>query len=243
MFMPTNTLLKTIALSHPAAVRVLEKYHLDYCCGGEQTLAQACQKADLPVAAVLADLYVARSAPQEEPFWDWVSPSALIRFILNTHHAFTRAELLRLESLLGKVIHAHGGKHPELKAVEACFAMLRDELKAHLLKEENILFPYIEALEKFRLADGLKPQACFATIEHPLTQMGHEHEIAGDLLKRIRQATHDFALPADACPSFQALYQGLEAFETDLMRHIHLENHVLFPQARELLQEGMAGEC
>ncbi|HMZ81445.1 MAG TPA: iron-sulfur cluster repair di-iron protein, partial [Acidobacteriota bacterium] len=34
--------------------------------------------------------------------------------------------------------------------------------------------------------------------------------------------------------SYQALYNGLKAFEADLHQHIHLENNILFPKAKQL---------
>jgi len=47
----------------------------------------------------------------------------------------------------------------------------------------------------------------------------------------MREITSDYTLPEGACPSFTALYAGLEDLEKDLHRHIHLENNVLFPAA------------
>jgi regulator of cell morphogenesis and NO signaling len=64
--------------------------------------------------------------------------------------------------------------------------------------------------------------------------MHAEHERVGALLKDIRRLSQDFAAPDDACPSFRTTYQALEGLEADLMRHIHLENNVLFPRARQL---------
>jgi len=58
-----------------------------------------------------------------------------------------------------------------------------------------------------------------------------EHDNAGHLLKRMRQITSDYSVPADGCISFQTLYKALEAFEKDLHQHIHLENNILFPRA------------
>jgi regulator of cell morphogenesis and NO signaling len=74
--------------------------------------------------------------------------------------------------------------------------------------------------------------------------MMQEHDTAGDLLVKMRRITNDYSLPEGACPSFKALYFGLQDLEKDLHRHIHLENNVLFPQAVELEQKafGRVGE-
>jgi regulator of cell morphogenesis and NO signaling len=49
--------------------------------------------------------------------------------------------------------------------------------------------------------------------------------------------THHFTPPPGACPSFRALYSGLEGLERELHRHVHLENNVLFPRAAALETE------
>ncbi|MDD5034724.1 MAG: iron-sulfur cluster repair di-iron protein [Methylococcaceae bacterium] len=228
-----NTPLKDLALSHSATLRILENHRLDYCCGGGQTLAEACRNAGLDVNAVLIELEQKVQSALETR-WDEASLTSLMRFIIDTHHAYTRTQLAHLEALVDKVIKRHGENHPELKEIGIGFSILRDELLPHLLKEENILFPYIEALERHRTQAAPLPDACFGVIDNPIRQMIGEHETVGELLKHLRKLSQDYMLPADGCPSYRAAYQDLEALETDLMRHIHLENNLLFPQARKL---------
>lgn len=50
-------------------------------------------------------------------------------------------------------------------------------------------------------------------------------------LARIRQLTGDLKIPAHACATWTALYNGLANLETELMQHIHLENNILFLRA------------
>jgi regulator of cell morphogenesis and NO signaling len=64
--------------------------------------------------------------------------------------------------------------------------------------------------------------------------MNAEHDAVGDLLRELREATHDYALPEDACMSYRALYSALQDMEKDLHQHIHLESNVLFPRALAL---------
>jgi regulator of cell morphogenesis and NO signaling len=47
----------------------------------------------------------------------------------------------------------------------------------------------------------------------------------------MREATNSYTAPADACMSYQTLYQALAVFEADLHQHIHPENNILFPRA------------
>ncbi|HXI39332.1 MAG TPA: hypothetical protein VNH18_11110 [Bryobacteraceae bacterium] len=49
-----------------------------------------------------------------------------------------------------------------------------------------------------------------------------------------RTLSGGFQPPEGACPTYRALYHGLEEFEHDLHRHVHLENNIVFPRALEM---------
>jgi regulator of cell morphogenesis and NO signaling len=227
----SQTTLRSIALAQPATIRVFERFHLDYCCGGNRPLAEACAQKGISADDVLAALAQATAAPEPAGDFTQAAPSELIRHIVSTHHAYVRSELPRLLPMAARCATKHGPAHPEVVQIERQLRQLGDELLNHLTKEEIILFPYIEALEKFHNGDGPAPHACFPTVESPVQMMLTEHEAAGALLKEMRAATNNFAPPADACPTLVGLYDGIDAFERDLHRHIHLENNLLFPLA------------
>jgi regulator of cell morphogenesis and NO signaling len=234
MSVMTDKTVREVAVENPAATRVFEKFGIDYCCGGNQLLDQACGKAGISVDQVLDALEMeaatARAAKQRH---DWQSEplSELVAHIKNTHHKFTREETVRLSTLLHKVCSVHGKNHPELFEIQSTFGGLAQELTTHLMKEEMALFPYIVRMEEAVIqAEPVLP-APFGTVENPVAMMEHEHDSAGNALRAMRKASNDFALPADACVSYRTLYGALEAFEADLHQHIHLENNILFPRA------------
>jgi regulator of cell morphogenesis and NO signaling len=108
---------------------------------------------------------------------------------------------------------------------------LAQELGCHLLKEERILFPYIAGAERQLAQGGKAPDSCFGSVQNPIRMMMFEHDNAGQVLRELRQLTHNYTAPQDACISYQTLYQALAGFEADLHQHIHLENNILFPRA------------
>lgn len=78
------------------------------------------------------------------------------------------------------------------------------------------------------------PASHFGTVENPIRMLMSEHDTDGERLRHMRSLTNDYNLPEGACPSYTALFAGLEDLERDLHRHIHLENDVLFPAAVKL---------
>lgn len=63
-----------------------------------------------------------------------------------------------------------------------------------------------------------------------LKNLHAEHEVAGRILHEIATLTSHHTPPSQACTTWKALYLGLAAFQKDLMDHVHLEEHVLFPR-------------
>lgn len=233
MTIATTKTVGEIAAETPNATREFEKLGIDYCCGGSRTLGDACTAAKIPVDEVLARLEKSASVASTGDSRDWQNqPLAdLIAHITSTHHVFVREECPRSEALASKVVGVHGKNHPELLQVQQIFSVLSEELSVHLMKEEQVLFPYIVRLEESFVAGEAAPPAMFGTVVNPVRMMMQEHDGAGEALRTLRSVTHDYAVPADACISYRTLYQALQGFEADLHQHIHLENNILFPRA------------
>ena len=236
--------VREIALEQPSSIRVFEYFGIDYCCGGRQPLTQACASRNIPVEAVLGALAAVQAIFQPGPVstakdWTKAPLSDLAKHIATTHHVYVQRELPRLAVLAQKVVSRHGDTQPELPMIQELLRSLDAELTPHLAKEEAILFPYIEQLERPD-APGTAPQACFASVASPIAVMCAEHEAAGALLLQIRHLSRAFTTPPGACPTYLAYYAGLHEFEQDLHQHIHLENNILFPRAIAL--EGSLSE-
>ncbi len=196
-------------------------------------LGEACAAASIPTDEALTRLEKSLASTQPGAGQDWRNQllADLITHITGTHHFFVREESPRIEALAAKVVGAHGKNHPELLQVQASFSALSEELKVHLMKEEQVLFPYVLRLEESELAGEPAPPAMFGTMVNPIRMMVQEHDGAGDALRSLRSMTNDYTVPEDACISYSTLYQALKGFESDLHQHIHLENNILFPRA------------
>ena len=231
------TTVREVALQVPESTRLFESLNIDYCCGGNRPLVDACDSAGVEVDEViemLTSLGQTEASQSGTVDFQKLSLTELIAYILETHHIFTRSEMARIETLSAKVIGAHSANHPELLKVGNLFQRLCADLKPHMFKEEQLLFPYIIAMEQAETEGQSFPFAPFGTVKNPIWMMTKEHDSAGEILRELRAVTADYRVPPDGCISYQTLYGALEGFEKDLHQHIHLENNILFPKAVEL---------
>ena len=237
MNISATTKVRDIALEFPQATRVLEKLKIDYCCGGDRPLSAACASAGVEMENVMKLIEQAsQTLAQGDGELDLkrASLSELIVYILDKHHVYTKDEMARLEPLAEKVLTAHGQNHFELSAIRDLLRELFIDLREHMFKEEQILFPFVIQLEKSQTSNRRPPFAPFGTVNNPIRMMLMEHDAAGDLLRKLRTLSADYQAPADACVSYRTFYEALEAFEQDLHQHIHLENNLLFPRAVQM---------
>ncbi|MGC1241929.1 MAG: iron-sulfur cluster repair di-iron protein [Chryseosolibacter sp.] len=217
-----------LAISHPAALSVFTKYGIDYCCGGNRSLEEACIRIGLNPDKIRQEIFSAPPQQNAIPIRaeQW-SAALLADYIVQNHHAYVRRAIPEIGMLLEKVCAAHGEDNLELLNIQQDFSDLAEELLNHMGKEEMALFPAIK-----RLVSHNSPDHPLAdTLQAPITMMEHEHVIAGDLMKSIRSLSNNYTVPEFACPTYRVTYQKLKEFDDDLMTHVHLENNILFRKA------------
>ena len=230
----TDRTLGEIVADDSRAAVVLERFGLDYCCGGHRTLAEATETSRLPLAPVV-DALAALGAPDpDDTDRQWPDLEALTAHIVHRHHRYVREMIPAIDAWLAKLVSRHGGRHPELSQVWQTFTDLATEMGSHMAKEETLLFPAIDELAVARRAGVRPPASPFGTILHPVRAMEDEHRGAGELLARLRTLTGNYTPPLDACTTYRLCYGELQRFQADLVQHVHLENNVLFPRALDL---------
>lgn len=228
---PTST-LGALVTESPGRAALLERLRLDYCCGGAQTLADACRERGLQLDSVLDALEaepprLVGDAAGEDREWRAASIGELCAHIVVVHHEGLREAFPRIERLLATVVRVHGPEHPELRRLDDGFREFRAELEPHLASEEEALFP---ACREFELGGEPVDEARLAEHER-------EHATAGHALKTLRLLAGDYDPATALCSTHRAVLDELAAFERDLHRHVHEENNILMPRVRELATE------
>ena len=238
-----NATIKSIVTSDYRAAAIFEKYSLDFCCKGGVTIDQACSEKHVDAAPVYAELeQLADTSPGNTPrFSEWPMDE-LIDYIVNVHHNYVREATPVISAHTQKVGAVHGNNHPEVVAIARHFETVAADFKSHMMKEEQMLFPYIKTLVRAQRGVGAFTPPPFGTAQNPIRMMEAEHQAAGDELHAIRSLSNTYVPPEDACTTYRVSFKELQQFEQDLHQHVHLENNILFPKAIALEQELMASQ-
>lgn len=214
---------------------LFSKYGIDFCCNGNRSIEEACQKKAVTADVLLQEIETVLSSKSDSGIDYNAWPIDLLAdYIEKTHHRYVSEKTPILLQFLDKLSRVHGAKHPELLLINELFKGCAGELAQHMKKEELILFPFIKKMVHATLSDELIELPHFETIQNPIAMMMHEHDAEGVRFRKIAELTNNYTPPADGCNTYKATFAMLEEFEQDLHKHIHLENNILFPKAAKL---------
>ena len=217
---------------------VFSKYGIDFCCKGDRTIEEVCQKNNIDSDELLNKLLDIASLNNQQSidYRSWPL-DLLAEYVEKKHHRYVEEKTPVLRQFLDKLCKVHGGRHPELFKINELFVASTGELAAHMKKEELILFPFIKKMVKAKLENGTLQRPSFGTVENPIAMMKHEHENEGERFREIAELSNNYTPPADGCNTYKVTFAMLDEFEKDLHLHIHLENNILFPEAIKLEQQ------
>jgi regulator of cell morphogenesis and NO signaling len=236
--------LAQIVSDKPSAAAVFEKHELDYCCHGQQSLLEACSYDENKYGQVKKELEAVLDQTTPDNLsvaFEKMSLNELIDYILNKHHRYVKQALPQIRLHLQKVENRHGLRHVLLSEILRQFDQLAVELENHMFKEEQILFARIRRIEDMLVHnEDVDHLFNVRMVSDPINIMEKEHDIAGSLMAIIRKLTDNYTVPDDACATYRLTYRELQEFETDLHQHIHLENNILFPRTRMMIDKMMS---
>lgn len=219
-----------LARELPGSTGVFAEFGIDFCCGGQKSLADALKSAGAKPAVVVEALAALTARQNDDQRWEEQPDQELIDHILHRYHDVHREQLTELIRLAARVESVHGDNSACPRGLAQYLRGLKATLEQHMMKEEQILFPML-----------LRGQRAMAG--GPIGMMRHEHDEHALAISGLAHLTNDMQPPKGACTTWRALYNGIDAFVTDLKQHIHLENNVLFERTATTTERSHSGCC
>jgi regulator of cell morphogenesis and NO signaling len=226
--------IASIVRENYKTAEIFSKHKIDFCCGGKKSVGEACANSSVDFAQISKELdEICVEMSSENEYSNWES-SKLIDYILENHHVYVKESVPYLSQLLSKIADVHGENHPELLEVRDIYEEATGALWEHMENEELVVFPAIKVMEEANKKGEEIPPMGFGNVNNSIAIMEEEHDFEGVSFKKIAALTHDFTPPEDACNTYTVAFAKLKEFVADLHQHIHLENNVLFENAKTL---------
>ena len=235
-----ETPLRQIAAEFPAAIPIFDRFEIDLCRMGEQSLSEACHSLKLS-SEQLQEKIAALASSRTPADPKQLTLTQLIQRIVRVHHRRVRQDLPALALMATRLEEKLAVHHPELVPMARLTVQLHREMFEHINREEEVLFPFIARMEEEARVSYPAGLGCFGALSTPLARMRQDHDTAGEILDEFEQRTNGFAPPMNACATRQAFFAGLREFKRDLREHLHLEDKILFPRAVTLEAQLLAG--
>ncbi|MDU9299468.1 iron-sulfur cluster repair di-iron protein ScdA [Staphylococcus pseudintermedius] len=218
----TQDKVADIVTHYPKTADVFRKHGIDFCCGGQISLEEAVSNhPKLSLTPLLQELEDASQQQGEGMQPQYLSVPSLIQYIQARYHDTLREEFKQLTPYVTKLSRVHGPNHPNLVTLKSTFDAFKSAMLTHTDEEDQNAFPKL-----VRSANGETVEDIDAVVQSVVD----DHDEAGALLQQMRELTHDFQPPAEACGTWRLVYDRIAHLERETHAHVHLENHVLFPK-------------
>ncbi|ELD8073235.1 iron-sulfur cluster repair di-iron protein ScdA [Staphylococcus pseudintermedius] len=218
----TQDKVADIVTHYPKTADVFRKHGIDFCCGGQISLEEAVSNhPKLSLTPLLQELEDASQQQGEGMQPQYLSVPSLIQYIQARYHDTLREEFKQLTPYVTKLSRVHGPNHPNLVTLKSTFDVFKSAMLTHTDEEDQNAFPKL-----VRSANGETVEDIDAVVQ----SLVDDHDEAGALLQQMRELTHDFQPPAEACGTWRLVYDRIAHLERETHAHVHLENHVLFPK-------------
>jgi regulator of cell morphogenesis and NO signaling len=235
----TNRTISEIVRTDYRTADIFKKYGINYCCGGNLSMQEACTQKDLNLEAISYELQQATRNVQlfnHLDFDNW-KIDFLADYIVNVHHAYLYKTLPGLEVSMISFVNSHSKQHPEFLQIQDLFLELSGLVLKHIKEEEDVIFPYIKQIDNTYRRKETYGSLFVKTLRKPMAAMDVEHHRIKELLQELRAAAGNYEIPEKACTNHQVIFKKLQEFDNDLVQHKHLENNILFLKAEAMEKE------
>jgi regulator of cell morphogenesis and NO signaling len=161
----------------------------------------------------------------------------IVDYIQRTHIYYFEKKLPEIEQSILLLSGHYESHHPILAALQNFFHRYVQDLSEHIHAEEQLLLPYIHALQEAEKTPAHFSRFLLARRDYSIDRFLSDHHDTEDELKDIRQTIRLYEPPKTNESLYRILLFQLQAFEQDLCVHAHIEEEVLIPKALQREKE------
>ena len=238
-------------LPFTAKTKMAEVIHLDYrlipIIGrfgidfgfGNKTVSEVCSDHEINVWFFL-EIINSYHNPEYFPKKQLQNFNAqlIIRYLSSTHAYYLNTKVPEIESYIDEMEKkASKENQKNIKLLNDFFKGYKTELKKHLDREDQIIFPYIISLENSLLENSFDQDLIDMVKHEPIENYEQSHDNVELKLSDLKNLIIRYLPPVLCKELCQKLLIELFRLEADLENHGRIEDKVLVPKVKLLEQK------
>ncbi len=222
--------LGVMAATDPKLRRVLERLAIDYVTCGDNTIEDAAASEGLSISAIEQELEHQPAAEARPMITNGTSLTITMDVFRRENRRVISDLLWRISTLLDSITDDDLTGSPAWHPLRIRFDGLVTKIAAHLEREDDIIFPYISAMECAWVHGTEAPPQVEGGLRRMIASIYMQHSGVNDDLKAIRENRHHLH-----CASSHQVCTHLLDLLTELEQQLHeamnLENFIIYPAA------------
>lgn len=198
---------------------------------GDKTISDICEEneVDLNFFLQLVNAYHDKDYfPKEE--LQSISARNIVNYLKMTHSSYLNEKLLEIEQKITALQTKDSEDQKYILLIRNFFEGYKNELTEHIMHEENVVFPYILAVEEIIKTENIneKNKKIYESFSIEEYQKGHDN--VEEKLMDLKTIMIKYLTPPVNSTLYHTIIQDLFRLEEDLNYHSRIEDKVLTPK-------------
>lgn len=236
--METNDERKTIGdflVADFRVISVLLMLEIDLVTSKNETISQVCQRKGIDPVEVSNRLTRKLSFQdgQQTDYSSW--PLNLIADYINIHRQNIEEKLTVLLLGLNEPCSIYGRRMPQLFHMKNVVTQLLDRFSEGLRSERNLLFSFLKTFFLGERKQKITSRKTSVNIKNVVCLMVEENKVRLQLLNKVVLLRKECEFNLLTNETFVKLIDTMRQSEITVLKHISLENDLLFPGVLEII--------
>ncbi|OFX89931.1 MAG: hypothetical protein A2W99_08795 [Bacteroidetes bacterium GWF2_33_16] len=165
------------------------------------------------------------------------SVKLIIEYLQKTHYYYTQVKVPEIELLIEQMINNCYTQKENISLLKRFFFEYETELKNHILREEKVVFPYIQLIEDAYYSNNISDKIIKNMEDYSIDIFEKEHDNIEEKLFDLKNIIIKYLPQPNNKSICHNLLHELFSLEKDINDHSRIEDKVLVPKIRAMEKE------
>jgi len=234
MLIKKNMKMADVVLLNYMLIPVIHRFGIKLGFG-DKTIEEVCKEnlVDLNFFMELVNAYHDGDYfPNEE--LQTIPAKDIVNYLKMTHASYLNEKLTEIELMIDNLRSEKDEDQKYISLIKNFFEGYRTELTEHILREEDVVFPYVIAVEQTVLEQSVSDFNRKYLEDYSIQTFHEEHDDIEEKLLDLKTIMIKYLNPPVNIPLYHKIIQELFKLEEDLNYHSRIEDNVLIPKVKTM---------